>query len=628
MPGRRLRLFESMMQNTLFCWGINLALILIVFFNAELGQLLGLKEQSLAISVVWPATGFSLAAMLLFGYKTWPGIFLGNLAYNALNLYFNADAHTFSGPLLTATTISLGSLGQAFLSTYIMRHYTSEGYFNTVKDIFIFLIPASLLTCLLASSIGVMALHIYGTLPLETMFYVWAIFWLGDTMGIYIFTPLLVVWLLTKPLFNYSRYKWEILLIIISFLTLSLLTFYEDYPFEHLFLPLSLWATYRFRMHGATMSIFLISLTAITLTSLGFGLYGHNIYPNSLGVLVSFLEIIVVASLILAAVINEREEAWHLIQNQNQDLKETIAMREETLKEMQSALFIKKKLIDSLSQLTAGITKQLREPLKHISDFVKASNVCLSHLQQIAIPKKAGVDRELNLLLNENLKTLEGYLLNIAKFEVYSDRVVKAILEQSILVAPTTIEVKLVNLNTLINSCLQHSTAKERQQNPSFNFIKNIEFSTSINEVLALPDSLTYAFTRLIDHAIRSLKIKKEKLRASFVPKLEIRTINHPDNIEIVINENAAALPLYRHIFGSFFEEGTEADVPKLTPTFIVEDPEARFYLDLALAHDILVHVHNGSIDVNFKEDEYMEIVILFPKHYLKTQATVTSLHK
>ena len=49
----------------------NILLAVLIFYNAELGRLLGIKGEPLAISVVWPATGFSLAALLLFGNEVY-----------------------------------------------------------------------------------------------------------------------------------------------------------------------------------------------------------------------------------------------------------------------------------------------------------------------------------------------------------------------------------------------------------------------------------------------------------------------------------------------------------------------------------------------------------------------------
>ena len=74
--------FKRKMQAATFRWFLNLFLALLIYCNAEVGRQLGIRGEPLAISVVWPATGFSLGAVLLFGFGVWPGILLGNLAYN------------------------------------------------------------------------------------------------------------------------------------------------------------------------------------------------------------------------------------------------------------------------------------------------------------------------------------------------------------------------------------------------------------------------------------------------------------------------------------------------------------------------------------------------------------------
>lgn len=107
-----LRMFplESRMLSTPFRWSFNLCLCLVILASAQIGQVIGLQGLPLAISVIWPATGFSLAAIMLFGFKAWPGIFLGNLLYNVGHLYLG-------NPHLTAVVagfvITCGSLIQA-----------------------------------------------------------------------------------------------------------------------------------------------------------------------------------------------------------------------------------------------------------------------------------------------------------------------------------------------------------------------------------------------------------------------------------------------------------------------------------------------------------------------------------
>ena len=47
--------------------------------------------------------------------------------------------------------VSAGSLFQAFLAAYIMRQLSDPGYFNTLRDVVIFLFPAGLLASMIAS---------------------------------------------------------------------------------------------------------------------------------------------------------------------------------------------------------------------------------------------------------------------------------------------------------------------------------------------------------------------------------------------------------------------------------------------------------------------------------------------
>src|SRR5205807_4955600 len=65
----RLQQFESKMETPRFLWLFNTFLTLIILANAEVGHLLGVRGLPVSVSVVWASTGFSLAAILLLGYR-------------------------------------------------------------------------------------------------------------------------------------------------------------------------------------------------------------------------------------------------------------------------------------------------------------------------------------------------------------------------------------------------------------------------------------------------------------------------------------------------------------------------------------------------------------------------------
>lgn len=580
--------FESKMQTTKFCLLINLFLAVVIYYNAEMGRLMGLKEPPLAISVIWPATGFSLAALLLFGYKTVPGIFLGNFGYNFFHLFISSQ--TFAGPFITATLVTTGSVTEALLAFYILRKYNTSNYFFSVKDIVIFLLPATLLTSLIAGVIGVMSLYLFAHLPLQAVLYTAITFWMGDCMGMYVFTPLLVVWSILKFSFPIRKYLKEIILMILVFMIISILVFGLNYPVLHFYTPLCLWIAYRFYMHGATAAIFFITLTIVIPTSLGYGVLIHSTTPNTLLLTITFLNILVATSLIFAAVLNERENCKFLLQNQKIDFSHIVDEREkeeqakkesvkaektseQAKKELKDTVLIKEKLT-SLGLLTAGMGRQLQKPLKKINTLV------FEALQSFSTDT---IKNTLNLIEEKVNQSL-----NIAKI----------IHEQGILIARAKLKVKSFDINTLITSILTEILS--HQEDPDIIFSIFHEFDKNVNLSLLFHEDLSQAFAYLLERALQSLKEKKLQLGLNYKPILIIKTKDLDKHIEVIIRDNGMGL--------------SEEKIALFFSTFIGFEESNGEGIDLTLIHDILVHVYQGEIKVESQEGEYFQITVILPK--------------
>src|SRR5262245_13894618 len=80
-----------------------LALAAAYFASAKIG--LGLAFVAEQVSPVWPPTGIALAAILIFGYRAWPGIAVGAF-------FANFTAHE---PIGTALGITLGNTLEALV---------------------------------------------------------------------------------------------------------------------------------------------------------------------------------------------------------------------------------------------------------------------------------------------------------------------------------------------------------------------------------------------------------------------------------------------------------------------------------------------------------------------------------
>ncbi len=314
-------LFEDLISQDTRNWILNGCLMLIIFLTAEVGKMLGIHDQPLGISVVWPATGFALAAMILFGFRCWPGIFLGNFLFNMLHLY--VGSHAFLGPLIVACIKSGASLSQALLGSYIVRRYTSPNYFSTLRDTVIFLIAAGVLPCLIAPSLSIPTLYVYGAIGQESLWYDWITFFVGDTMGVYIFTPLLIVWSTQRFRPRCKGPSIKCVAILIAFILLTVLSFIHNYPIAHLLIPLSLLVTYQYRLHGATLIIFLTALISILATDSGHGSFAAYLVSLQLTILVVFLEVLVATTLLFGAAVHERDVALHVIDQQKRE-RETL----------------------------------------------------------------------------------------------------------------------------------------------------------------------------------------------------------------------------------------------------------------------------------------------------------------
>lgn len=598
--------YEERMKSPLFFSLVNLVLAFIIYYNAELGRLLGIQGLPLAISVVWPATGFSLASLLIFGINVWPGIFLGNFSYNMLHLYLNS--YTYQKPFFTAFLISLGSLCQALLGNFIARRYCSSGYLYTVRDVFVFLLFAGLLTCLVSSTIGVISLYFFESMMTRAaFFYTWLTFWIGDSMGIFIFTPLLVVWSILKPIAELRKYIWEVVIMAAAFILVTYLTLVANYPMLHLYIPLCMWAAYRFGMHGATVAVFLITLAVIMPASIGFGSYKEILVTSPLIILVSFIEIIVASSLIVAAIVNERELVWRQIQNHNVDLQHAFELREEEIKQKTDEIYVKEKL-SSLGLLTSGIAKQVRVPLQRIGVFTKTTIDCLELIKKSFNSIKEQLNPELSSSLETYFGSMDNYLFNIAKYEAQAHRLASAIEEQSVLTSRTRILVKSININVLLNKCLVEATIEGTKRYPDFAFTVIEKFDRNVKMILSLPEDLAHAFTHIINNAIDSMKEKKDKLGSSYSPMIEVGTVDLHDRLEIIIRDNGLGVH-EKHLkdyFTSFLEE--------IDPEEAMHIAEENKRLGLTIAHDIIIHIYKGEILVNSKAGEYLQVTILLPK--------------
>jgi integral membrane sensor domain MASE1 len=287
--------------------------------TARLGLTLALPPENKA-TAVWPPSGIALAAILLAGYRIWPGVWLGAFLANLWDYFGPANSHSFGTHFAVSSGIAAGSTFQALLGAFLLHRWVSNPIsFDRSRNGFLF-VGVTLLACLVAATVGVATLVLAGFAPRAAIGFAWWTWWLGDTTGILLVTPLILSWS-KRPLFTWkSRQLAEAVLLIALLSGVGLFVFGGWSPWgivtgslTYMIVPLLVWATFRFAHHGATGSLLLVSSIAVWGTAQGHGPFVQATLNESLLLLQTFVGVLAMTTLALASILAERrhaQQAW------------------------------------------------------------------------------------------------------------------------------------------------------------------------------------------------------------------------------------------------------------------------------------------------------------------------------
>ena len=139
------------MSSALRGWAAILALAAIYFCAGKLG--LSLAHIHASTSAVWPPTGIALAALLLWGYRLWPGIFLGAFLVNI----------TTEGSVATTFGIAAGNTLEALLGAWLVNRFANgPKAFERARTTFMFVLLAPMLSTVVSATVGVTSLTLDG----------------------------------------------------------------------------------------------------------------------------------------------------------------------------------------------------------------------------------------------------------------------------------------------------------------------------------------------------------------------------------------------------------------------------------------------------------------------------------
>ena len=286
------------------------------FLAAKVGLSFSLLEHS--VTVFWPSSGIALAALLLYGYRLWPGIFIGALCANwAPNL-----------SILPVIGMSTGATLEALLAAYLLnKHARFTVGLAEARDIFRLMWRGGILSPLVSAVIGVLCLKWAGAIQWQQYGQTMLSWWMGDALGIVLFTPIVIALLRHRPFAWTPEYRKQailmfgMLLVMCSFIFTDLsMELFGRQARVFMLLPMIVWAALSFNSRVVSLMLLIISFASLFSAASGRGFFGSNTFSNVFD-LWGFLITLGILGTTLSAVNFQRSRARINIERSERNLK-------------------------------------------------------------------------------------------------------------------------------------------------------------------------------------------------------------------------------------------------------------------------------------------------------------------
>ena len=286
-------------------------LTVIYFIVGKLSLQLAFVHPS--ASPVWPPAGIALAALVVFGYRTWPAIFLGAFLVNV----------TTAGNIGTSLCIATGNTLEAVCGAWLVNQFAGgTRIFDRAQDVFKFALAVMVSTAV-SPTFGVTSLAVGGLADWANYRAIWLTWWLGDATGALVVAPLLILWSVGPRWRLNPKRHLEVGLLLLVLLMLGEAVFggwfpitARNYPISFICGPIVIWMAFRFTQRETATGIFVLSAIAIWGTLRGFGPFVMATENQSLLIAQTFTAVLVITALALAAGMAEGRRAEAAIEQQ------------------------------------------------------------------------------------------------------------------------------------------------------------------------------------------------------------------------------------------------------------------------------------------------------------------------
>jgi PAS domain S-box-containing protein len=269
------------------------------------------KETSFlsgSVALVWPPAGIALAAILLFGYRFWPGVALGAILFSFMN-----------GMPLGFFTLgtAIGNTMGAIVCAYLLNKFIAfDNAMERTRDVTGYIGLACFLGTTVNALFNVVSLAYSGAVAWDNLFSITLVWWVPNALAGLVIAPFIITWATPSAIRWNGRLIAEAAICGAGLVGGTLISFnswfdygIQNYPLAYLPFPFLVWGALRFGQRGATAGTLLVSALAIYSLLRGIGPFVTHTETESLMLMGSYIGILAVTNMLLAAAAAERRAA-------------------------------------------------------------------------------------------------------------------------------------------------------------------------------------------------------------------------------------------------------------------------------------------------------------------------------
>lgn len=268
-------------------------------------------------TIFWIPGGLALAALLVWGWKYWPAVFLGAFAAGIM----------VNDPPGVSFFLATGNTLETLLAVWLFHKLLGDKLnLNQPRDFFylgLVAIASAVISALIGPFTLVMADYLSWQVAASNMLH----WWQADTLGILLGTPLFLIWRKFPHGWFSGKGLVETVALIILTLLIGQVVFLNWTPISgqmalgYWIFPFVVWGAVRRGQHGASLIVCITAVQALFGASQGKGLFAHDMAETGLQNFWFYMLILTFVGIALAIFVESRTRAKDALKDAETKLK-------------------------------------------------------------------------------------------------------------------------------------------------------------------------------------------------------------------------------------------------------------------------------------------------------------------